>query len=404
MSCPGIQEQSFSESVSLIDYVQVIARRSKMIICVTLVSSIIAIICSIMMPKIYSATALVLPPQQQDQGLMSVMMGQMGSLAGLAGSVLGGGSTGDLYVGILKTEAVKDSIIDRFKLMNVYKQKYRMDTYNILDSIATIELGKKDGIVSITVEDKDPILAAAIANAYVDELARLTIAMNISGAGQNRSFLEDRLTKSKIDLARAEDALKSFQAKYKVLDVPAQAQASIAGVADLKAQLAAQEVQLASLRSFLTDENQEVKNVKASIATLNGQISRLEGNNNVSSSIPSVGSVPVIGEQYIRLMREFKIQESIVEMLTKQYEIAKINETKDISGIQVLQRASVPDKKIKPKRSLIVLGTTFISFIFAVFVAFVMERIEKMSEADRTKWRDLGKSLPGFNLTKLAQR
>lgn len=404
MSCPGIQEQSFSESVSLIDYVQVIARRSKMIICVTLVSSIIAIICSIMMPKIYSATALVLPPQQQDQGLMSVMMGQMGSLAGLAGSVLGGGSTGDLYVGILKTEAVKDSIIDRFKLMNVYKQKYRMDTYNILDSIATIELGKKDGIVSITVEDKDPILAAAIANAYVDELARLTIAMNISGAGQNRSFLEDRLTKSKIDLARAEDALKSFQAKYRVLDVPAQAQASIAGVADLKAQLAAQEVQLASLRSFLTDENQEVKNVKASIATLNGQISRLEGNNNVSSSIPSVGSVPVIGEQYIRLMREFKIQESIVEMLTKQYEIAKINETKDISGIQVLQRASVPDKKIKPKRSLIVLGTTFISFIFAVFVAFVMERIEKMSEADRTKWRDLGKSLPGFNLTKLAQR
>lgn len=371
-----------------------------MIFGITTAAFAIAVVCSLTLPNVYSSTALILPPQQ-DQGLSSLLMGQMGSLAGLASTFVGGGTTGDLYVGILKSDAVKDVIIDRFKLMDTYKQKYRLDTYKSLDNNVNIDLGKKDGIISITVEDKDPDQAAKIANAYIDELNRLTLSMNIVGAGQNRSFLEDRLAKAKIDLAKAEDSLKVFQLKNKVVDVPAQAQASIAGVADLKAQLAVQEVQLASLHTSYTNESQEVKNVNASIFGLKRQIAALEGNGSSRSSIPTVGTVPALGEQYLRLMREFKIQEAIVELLTKQYEVAKINEAKDVSGLQVIQRARVPDKKSKPKRTMIVLGATFVSFFGAVILAFVLESVDGMSEEDRMKWHVVRSCLPDMPFSKL---
>jgi len=347
----------------------------------------LSIVISLLLPKIYSSTARIIPPQQ-DQGLMAAMKGQMGGLAGLAGGMLGSGTTGDLYVGMLKSEAVKDVIIDKFKLMDVYEQDYRLDTYEALDDAAAIEIGRKDGIISITVEDKDPARAAEMANAFVGELEKLSVALNITGAGQNRKFLEQRLVKAKLDLARAEDNLKAYQAKNKALDITEQAKVTIGGVAQLRAQLAVQEVQLASLRSYLTDENDEIKTVKASIANLKAQIASLESTSK-GSSIPSVGSVPALGQEYLRLMRELKIQETIIEFVTKQYEMAKFNEAKDVSGVQVLQKATVPDKKTKPKRTLLVLGITFATFMFAVFLAFVLENVKWMSHEDRERWRAL---------------
>lgn len=380
------------DEINLLDYLEVIARRSGMIIRITAVTFVLSIVVSLLMPKIYSATTRILPPQQ-DQGMMAAMMGQLGGLAGLAGGMLGGGTTGDLYVGMLNSEAVKDALIDRFRLMDVYEVKYRLDMYKRLDALADIQLAKKGGIISITVEDKDPKRAAALANAFVDELGKLTVRLNVTGAGQNKTFLEGRLAKAKVDLAKAEDSLKDFQTRNKVLDVPEQAKVSIAGVAELRAQLAAQEVQLATLRSTLTDQSQEVKNVKASIANIRGQIARLEGEGR-GSSIPSVGTAPSLGQEYLRLMREFKIQETLVELLTKQYEMAKLNEVKDVSGLQVLQKARVPDKKTKPKRALIVLFVTFASFMSSLFLAFIMEYAERMPDGERERWRALRRCLP----------
>lgn len=388
MNDAEILELEEKDTVDLLDYLQVIAKHSRMIIIVTIVAFIISVIISLLLPKIYSSTARIIPPQQ-DQGMVAALLGQAGGgLANLAGGMLGSGTTGDLYVGMLKSEAVKDVIIDKFKLMNVYEEDYRLDTYEALDKATTIELGKKDGIISITVEDKDPVRAANMANAFVDELARLSVDLNITGAGQNRKFLEQRLVKAKADLAKAEDKLKAYQSKNKAVNIGEQAKATIEGVAQLRAQLAIQEIQLASLRSYLTDENDEIKTVKSSIGNLKSQIASLEGVSK-GSSIPSVGSVPALGQEYTRLMRALRVQETIIEFVTKQYEMAKFNEAKDVSGVQVLQKATAADKKTKPKRTLIVLGVTLVALMFSVFLAFIRENMEQMPHEERERWRAL---------------
>ncbi len=374
-------------SPGLLDYLTVIFKHRRMIFRNTLAVAIITTIYTLLLPNIYTAKTLILP-NQEDKGMMSAMMGQLGGLAVLAGGVgasIGGPTTAELYVSMLKSEAVKDPVIEKFGLMKLYSAKYRVDAYALLDKKTLVSAGKKDGIISISVSDKDPKLAAAMANSYVEELARLAFRLNVTGAGQNRTFLEDRLITAKADLARSEDNLKSFQAKNKAVNVTAQAEAAIKGVAELRAQLAVQEVQLATYRRQYTDSSQEVKNLDTSVSNLRRQIAKLEGADG-NSAIPSVGSVPAIGQEYVRLMREFKIQESLVELLTKQYEMAKLSEAKDISPFQVIQSAKVPERKSKPARSKIVLVWTFVAFITTVICTFFLENIEKMTDRNKDLW------------------
>lgn len=378
------QLQADEEAINLLDYLDILAKHNRFIIRSTVAAFIISIGISLLLPKIYTSTAMIIP-SQQDSGLMGMMMGQMGGgMASLAGDLLGKGSTADTYVSMLNSNAVSDKIIDRFKLMQVYGQKYRLNTYKVLDNNVDISAGKKDGIISITVEDKDPNRAAEIANAYVEELGKLTVKLNIAGAGQNKVFLENRLARAKVDLAQAEDALKNFQTINKVVSVSDQTAATIGGIAQLKGQLALQEVELATLLQQFTERSQEVKTVKASIANLRSQIAQLEGQGS-GGSIPGVGSVPALGAQYVRLMREFKIQETMVEILTKQYEMADLNAAKDVPSLQVLQTARVPDKKVKPRRSLIVLAITSVVGFGAVLYAFIREMVEQMPANERAR-------------------
>lgn len=371
---------------NLLDLILVLAKRWRMIVCVTFVAGVLAALVTVAMPNVYTATTMILPAQD-DKGMMSAMMAQLGGLTGFA-SGLGGSTTSDLYVTMLNSETVKDPIINRYKLMEVYEAKYRADVYKALDSTVDISLGKKDGVITLTVDDRDPKRAAAIANAYVDELGKVAARLSMGGAGKNRIFYEDRLAAAKADLTKAEDALKAFQSRNKAVSVTDQAKATIEGVAELRAQLAAKEVELGALRQSMTDENQEVKNLKALIGNLRGQIARLELGTG-GGAIPGLGSVPQIGQEYVRLMREFKIQETLVELLMKQYEMTKLNEAKDISPFQVLQNAKVPERKSRPKRSLIV-SLTMLSAGFAMIMfAFVSDFTEHMSGEDRKRWEQI---------------
>lgn len=393
MSTKDMQDRNF-----LLESIEVIVGSKRLIILTTLTAFFLSLALSYFLPKIYSSTTRLLPPQQ-DNGIMGLMMGQMagGGMASIAGDLLGSGSPADMYGSILKSEAVKDAIIDRFKLIDVYKTVYRVETYKALDKKVAIEVGKKDGIISITVEDTSPQRAADIANAFVEELSTLAVRLNITGAKNNRSFIEERLTKAKTDLAKAEDALKSFQSKNKVLDIPEQTKGTIKGIADLEAMLAAEEVKLAGLKRVFSESSQEVKNQIASVVNIRRQIAKFEGIKSVSA-VPGVGSVPELGQQYLRLMREFKIQESMTELLTKQYEMAKISEAKDASTIQVLQKARVPDKKIKPKKAIIVLMTTVMTFFFTIFISFVREYSKHISLEERKRWQKLSASLKPTNI------
>jgi len=392
------------DTINLLDYLEVIAKNWRMIVRTTIIAGVLTAGYTLLLPNIYSATTRILPPQQSSSGLMGMLMGgAAGGMGGMAADFLGKSRSTDMYIGILNSEGISDRIIDRFKLMEINKQKFRADTYKILEEKVDISAGKKTGIISISVEDEDPKQAAAIANGYVEELGKLLAKMNITDAGQDRTYLEERLTKAKIDLVKAEEALKQFQSRNKALDITEQAKGTIKGVADLEGLLAAEEVRLAGIRRVLTDSSQEVKNQRLVIGNLKAQIAKFEGNR-TSSSIPGVGSVPELGQQYLRLMREFKIQETIVELITKQNEMAKLSEAKDTTSIHVIQTARAPDRKASPLRRKIVQKTAAIACFGAILFAFVRESSGKMSPANQEQWRRIIALLPDISRLKRFKR
>lgn len=385
-------DSSLDQSIKIFDVIAFIARRSVLIAVLTVIAAVISIVYALSLPNVYSSTAMIMP-SQQDGGAASSIMSQLGGLAGLAGDISGKGTTSDLYADLLKSESIQEAVVDRLGLMSVYGSKYKQEAFDLLSLNTDIEIGKKSGIISITVDDLDPKRSSTIANAYVEELQKTLVNLAVSGAGQSRSYLEERLAKAKSDLAHAEDALKSFQSQNAVLDVSEQAKASIQGIATLRSQLAVNETQLATLRQSMTDDNQEVRSMKATINSLRAQIAGLEGNRG-GGAIPSVGAMPALGQSYVRLMRDFKVQEAIVDLLTKQYEMAKLTETKTYSSVQVIQKGRVPEIRSKPARSKIVIVSTVTAFMFAVIIAFILENFANMSDEEKYRWKSLGNSIP----------
>lgn len=357
-----------------IDYLAVLYIHKRLIAGLTLVATILSIIVVLLLPGSYTAKAMIMP-MEDDKGF-GAMLSQLGGLASVVG--LSGPTKTDLYMTMLRSETVKDSLIDRFKLLEAYKVKMRVDVYRILDKKVSVSAGKKDGVITIAVDDIDPKRAAEMANAYVEELGYLAVRLNTSSAGNNRVYLEERLVTARADLVKAEEELKSFQAKNKAVSVTEQAKATIEGVAQLRAQLAAQEVQLAILQRQFAEESQKVKTAKTSVENLRIQIGKLEGTGGGSSSIPSVGSMPQLGQEYMRLMRDFKIHEALVELLTKQYEVAKLSEVKGISPFQVLQVAKVPERRSKPVRRKVVTIAFLIALVGSSILVLAYDNFQKM--------------------------
>jgi len=381
------------DEINVFDLLVVLAKRLKMIIGVPFLVSIFTAIITSTMPNIYTAKTMIIPIEENSGGMGAALLAQLGALSGFGGGSLGGKTTAELYVTMLKSEALKDPIIDKFNLMKKYEAKLRSRVYRGLDGAVDLSLSKKDGVITIKFSDKDPKFAAEIANAYVVELGKLATSLAMNQAGANSVFFEKRITSVKADLDKAADAVKKFQQQHKIISPTEQAQATIASIAQLKGQLAVLEVQLASLQRKYTDNSQEVKNTRASIANIRGQIGQLEGQGS-GGAIPGVEAVPALGEQYLRLMRDFKIQETVFEMLTKQYELAQINQAKDIAPFHVLQKATVPELKSKPKRARIVIMSAFATGFLMVLLAFIQDMLERMPLDDRKRWGALREVLP----------
>jgi len=387
------QDKTEEHEINLLELLNVLVKRKMLIIKICSVTIIASVIYSLMLPNIYSATAKVLPPQKENSGGLSVLLGQAGGLAGLAASGFGGG--GDIYLGILKSRSVADAIIKRLDLVKVYKQKTLDQTRRSLEQNVKVQAGK-DGIISITAEDKDPKRSALLANTFVEELGRITIKLNLSKAGAERLFLEGRIDLVKKDLKAAEDDLKSFAQQNKIVQVDSQTKASIEGIARLKAELANKEIQLSVLRNSQTEQSTEVKALLTGIKRLKAELERLSGTSRDAEGIPSVGSVPGVGLEYSRKMREVKTQEAVFEQLTKQYELAKLSEAKDSSSLQVLDEAVVPVRKSKPARSLIVVLATATAFFASIVLAFALEYLDRMSNDDKNLLRSIKKQALTF--------
>jgi capsule polysaccharide export protein KpsE/RkpR len=314
----------------------------------------------------------------------------------VAGNFLGGNSASDLYMGVLQSRSIADRLVKKFKLKELYRQEYLADTYEKLAELTNISVSSETGILTISVEDEDPQRAADMANTYVDALDHINRTFNTSEGHRKRVFLEKRITEAKEDLLKAEEDLRAFQEKHKVVSIEAQARATIEGAGQLKGQLIAAQTELEVLKQFGTERQNEAVMLKTKISELKNQLAKIElgnpGKDEDYAYIP-FKVLPSLGMELGRLIRDATIQAEIFNLVTTQYEMAVIEEAKDLNTIQVLDSGVLPDKKSGPKRLLIILLAILGSFGVAVFLAFFFEFLDRLKTDDPERYRVLVRSL-----------
>ncbi len=325
-------------------------------------------------PEYESYTRLMPPDDQSNRGLamITALAGKSGGgssgggggagLAGMAGDLLGVKTTGALFVGILASRTVQDDVIGKFNLQKEYHDK-RMEQARIdLTKHTTVVEDRKSGLITITVTDRSPQRAREIANEYVSELNRVVTQLSTSAAHREREFLENRLVSVKQDLENAEKQFSQFSSKSGAIDVKEQGKAMVEAAAILQGQMMAAQSELEGLKQIYTDNNVRVRGAQARIAELQNQLQKLGGSqqNEVvagssedNSIFPSIRRLPVLGVTYADLFREAKIQEVIFETLTQQFELAKVQEAKEVPSVKVLDPGSIPESRSFPPRLLL---------------------------------------------------
>lgn len=373
------QRYQDEDEINLMDLLLVLAKHNRFIIKFTVLAAVLSVVYVLMQANSYTAKTVILPPQQ-GASAASMMMAQLGGLGGLVGGAAGMKSPSDLYIGLLKSHTLADSLIARFKLQARFEAKTMEATRDALADATVIAVGK-DGFITLEYTDKDPQFSATVANAYVDELDRLNGTVAITEAARKRLFFENQLKGSRANLDAAETALKQTQEKTGLIQLEKQGGAIIEAVANLRAQIASKEVELAGMRAFATESNPNYKQVQEVIVGLRTQLAKAEHTNIAGQGdvMVSTGKLPEVGLEYLRKTREMKYQETLFELLSKQFEMAKIDEAKSASLIQVVDKALVPERKSKPKRALTVILATMMAFFIGVLLAFFKEAAARAS-------------------------
>ena len=360
------------DEISLLDLLQTIVDNLRLLVLGPLAVGIAALGISFLIPPTYTAKTQFLPPQQQ-QSAAAGLLQSLGSLGGLAGAAAGIKNPADQYIAYMKSNAVKDALIDRFKLMQRYNAKLRTDARAALDGVARIASGK-DGLISIEVDDKDPKFAAEVANAYVEELRNVLGRLAVTEAQQRRLFFEKQLVKAKDNLTAAEQALKATGISDSVLKSnPATA---VAGIAALKAQITAQEVKVGAMRGYLAETAPDFRQAMTELANLRAQLSKQDKDE-------AAGNGAGQGD-YISRYRDFKYHETLFELFAKQYEVARVDEAREGAVIQVLDAAQPPERKSKPKKALIAIIATLASGFALLLFVFVRQALRNAGSDQET--------------------
>jgi uncharacterized protein involved in exopolysaccharide biosynthesis len=336
-----------------------------------------SILIALLIPARYQSLTRLMPPDSQSAsgiGMLAAMAGKSGAagLGGLAGDLLGVKSSGALFVGILGSETVQDRLIDEFHLMKIYHDRKIEDARKDLAERTDVSEDRKSGIITIGVTDHDPNRAAGMAKAYVGELDRLVAQVSTSSARRERIFLEGRLEKVKGDLDSAAKNFSQFASKNSAIDIPAQGKAMVEAAAVLQGQLIAAQAELSGLEQIYTDNNVRVRSVQARVNELQKKLNEIGsagtpgGSQGENSLYPSIRKLPLLGVTYADLFRQTKIQETVYELLTQQYELAKVQEAKEIPTVKVLDPAIVPTKRSFPPRLVIMLLGTMLGVIMAM--------------------------------------
>jgi uncharacterized protein involved in exopolysaccharide biosynthesis len=364
---------------------------------------IVSTIIAFLIPKSYTSTAQLMPPDTQSPSGMAMMVAMAakagGGLGGVAGDLLGLKSSGALFIGVLRSETSEDRLIQQFDLRKIYGKRLIVDARRRLDENTSISEDRKSGIITISVTDHSPQRAAALANGYVDELNSLVSELSTSSAHRERVFLEERLKVAKIDLDQAVNELAQFSSKNNTLDIQQEGKAMLDAAGTIAGEMIAVKSQLEGLRQIYTDNNSRVRSLSARVGELRKQLEKLGGTKatgedtaapvdglsgdqptarNSGLPYPTIHSLPLLGAKYADYYRRAKIQETVFELLTEQYELAKVQEAKETPSVKVLDAARIPEKKSFPPRLTIMILGTFL--VCAISVAGVL---------GRARWEDV---------------
>jgi capsule polysaccharide export protein KpsE/RkpR len=347
------------------------------------VGLLLAVAVALLIPNRYQSVARLMPPDNQSGAGLSMavaaLSGGASGLGGLAGEMLGLKSTSDLLVGVLTSRTVADSLIQKFDLQKVYGRRRMEDARKELGAQTDASIDRKSQIITITVTDKDPHRAAAMAQAYVEQLNRLMAEVSTSSARRERVFLEGRLQSVNQDLEAAEKEFSQFSSKNTAIDIKEQGKAMVDAAAVLQGQLIAARSELEGLRQIYADTNVRVRSMQARVAELENQLRKvggqgegdsLQGPSQNDSLYPSIRKLPLLGVTYADLYRKTKVEEAVFETLTQEYEMAKVQEAKEIPSVKVLDPPNLPDKKSFPPRTVIVLLGTMAAFACGVTWVF----------------------------------
>ena len=385
VSLPAVQLEDAREWQA--EQVRLLWRRRRLFFQVGAIGLLVSTSVAFMIPKSYKSTTQLMPPDPQSTSGI-VMMAAMAAKAGgglgtVAGDLPGLKSSGALFIGVLRSQTLQDRLIDQFDLRKIYGKQLVIDARTKLDENTSISEDRKSGIITISVTDYSPQRAAAIANAYVDELNSLVSDLSTSSAHRERVFLEERLQVAKQDLADASNQLAQFSSKNNTLDIQTEGKAMLDAAGSIAGQVIAAQSELEGLRQLYTDNNARVRTLNARVLELRKQLQKLGGTagdaakaanslSEVSNGMPypTIRSLPLLGAKYADYYRRAKIQETVFGLLTEQYELAKVQEVKETPTVKVLDPAQVPEKKSFPPRMLIMFLGTFLFFSMSVVWVF----------------------------------
>ncbi len=365
----SLMDSEDEDEISLLDLLIALGEEKFTLFMTPLLTALTAVAVVLWMTPTFTAKTVMLPPQQ-NQSAASSALASLGALAGLAGSAAGIKSPDEMYIAFLQSDGLQNSVIQKLKLQERYEAKTLMDTRTALKATVKVTSDKKSGLLTIEADDKDPVFAAQLANLHVDELRALLSKLAVTEAQQRRTFYDQEIKKVQQELSNSEATFREAKQKSGMQVTAVLAESGVRASAELRAQIAAREVQLQALSRFATPQNPDMQKISSELAAMRAQLQKLEqgegqGNshNNPTQQIA------------IQSYRDIKVQEAKLDILIRQYELARIDEAKEGPLIQQVDVALPPERKSKPKRLLIVLVAAFAGLFAGVLLAFIKRAI-----------------------------
>jgi len=360
--------------------IRVAIKRRKLIGIATLVIVGLGLAVALLQPRRYIATTVILPPQQGGSAgaAMMAQLSSMNAMTGVGASALGIKNSNDLQVSLLKSRTVEEAMVERFHLQELYQAKRLSSARKLWEKKTFIDSGLKDGLIRLSVTDQDPRRAAEMANGWVEEYRRFSASLAISEASGRRLFFERQVTDARENLARAEEEMKQTEQRTGVIEMDGQAHAMIAAAAMLRAQVAAKQVEIQAMRQFAADENPDLERAREELSSLEAQLAAMDVAHDRRSGdlVAPKGTVSQAGLEYARALREVKYRETVVSLLMRLQEVARVDEARQGSQAQVVDAAAIPDSPTSPFRIWIVLGALLVCLPLALVLALATEVVE----------------------------